>query len=153
MALLVAIDLVDQPRKRGALAGPGGPADQHEATRKLCQLFYRRRQAESGEAWYPLRQQPDRRSGASAFPMEVDAESTCAGNAEGRVRNRHRLIESPGMRCERGEDCVFDIHAVERTLAERLKTSVHPDGGRRTRHQEQVTASLRRERLKPALEP
>ena len=106
------------------LPDPLAPPIKHEATRQLCQLFYRRRQAESGEPWDALRQQADRRSGASAFAMEVDAEPAGAGNAERRVRNRRGLIESPRVRCERGEDCVLDIHAVEWTLAERLHTSI-----------------------------
>ncbi len=88
-----AVDLADQRRQRGRLAGAGGAGHQHQAAVGLHQLGQPRRQVEAGQGGDVARQDAQRRRQLAALAMEVDPEPPGAAGRAVRKRRRHSRLE------------------------------------------------------------
>ena len=153
VARVAQVDLVDQRRERGGLAGAGRAADQDQAARQPRQRFDRRRQVERGEARDGGRQAADRRGGAAALVVQVDAEAPEVGGAERSVGDAALAIELARVRRQRRRDGVLDFLAAERRLGQRHDLAVDAQRRRRAGHEQQIARRSRRHLAEPRAQP
>ncbi len=116
-------------------------------------MLHLRRQAEGREPRNPLRKQADRRRGAAALAVQVDAKASDPLHQEGGVGDAVIAVQPPRVRRERRQHRFLDLDAVERPFVEGKHASIDADGRRRTGHQEQIAPVLLRDAAQPSLEP
>ena len=96
------VDLVDQRRERGRLAGAGRAGHEHDAARLLGELAHDRRQAELLDRHRLGRDQAERGAERAALEEGVDAEAADARDASRRSRAASRSRAPGAARSSRG---------------------------------------------------
>jgi len=104
------------------------------------------------QQWHARGKGSNRGSGSSAFTMQVDSETPQSGNPIRGIRNLTLPVNLERVRRQRGDDCRFDIRAVEWFGIDPPNGAFEQDASGRAGNEQQIASALCYQNVEPTIE-